>query len=55
MTPEDVLKELKASIIEFQNSEDWGRMTRIYGGNYVEGWDDALDWIKDEILRLEEK
>ena len=55
MTPENILKELKISIVEFEASEDWARMERIYSGNYVEGWKDSLDWMKDVILELEEK
>ena len=55
MTPEDILKELKSSMVEFQASKDWGRMERIYNCNYMEGWRDGMDWIKDEILKLEEK
>ena len=55
MTSEDILKELKISIVEFGVSEDWARMEMIYNCNYMEGWKDALDWIKDEILRLDDE
>ena len=55
MTSEDILKELKISIAEFEASEDWDRMERLYGGDYVEGRKDSLDWMKDVILELEEK
>ena len=53
MTSEDVLKELKASMAKFQSSEDWSHMEMIY--NDMKGWKDAFEWIKDEILKLEEK